>query len=27
VLNKADPVALKHVEAFNGVRPGKYYQD
>ena len=27
VLNKADPVALKHVEAFNGIRPGDYYQD
>jgi polysaccharide biosynthesis transport protein len=27
VLNKADPVALRHVEAFNGIRPGDYYQD
>src|SRR5262249_45434008 len=27
VLNKADPVALKHVDAFNGIRPGGYYQD
>ena len=27
VLNKADPVALRHVEAFNGIRPGSYYQD
>jgi polysaccharide biosynthesis transport protein len=27
VLNKADPVALRHVDAFNGIRPGKYYQD
>lgn len=27
VLNKADPVALRHVEAFNGIRPGGYYQD
>ena len=27
VLNKADPVALKHVDAFDGVRPGGYYQD
>lgn len=27
VLNKADPVALKHAETFNGIRPGGYYQD
>lgn len=27
VLNKADPVALRHVEAINGIRPGDYYQD
>jgi succinoglycan biosynthesis transport protein ExoP len=27
VLNKADPVALKHAEALNGIRPGSYYQD
>lgn len=27
VLNKADPVALRHVDAFNGIRPGNYYQD
>ena len=27
VLNKADPVALRHAEAFNGIRPGNYYQD
>ena len=22
-----DPVALRHVETFNGIRPGGYYQD
>lgn len=27
VLNKADPVALRHVDAFNGIKPGSYYQD
>src|SRR5689334_1733736 len=27
VLNKADPVALKHAETFNGIQPGGYYQD
>ena len=27
VLNKADPVALRHVEAFNGIQPGNYYRD
>jgi succinoglycan biosynthesis transport protein ExoP len=27
VLNKADPVALKHAEALDGIRPGSYYQD
>jgi len=27
VLNKADPVALKHADSFNGIRPGNYYQD
>jgi succinoglycan biosynthesis transport protein ExoP len=27
VLNKADPVALRHVDAFNGIRPSDYYQD
>src|SRR5204863_7050243 len=27
VLNKADPVALRHVDAFNGIRPSAYYQD
>ena len=27
VLNKADPVALKHADSFNGIRPGGYYQD
>lgn len=27
VLNKADPVALRHAETLNGIRPGDYYQD
>lgn len=27
VLNKADPVALRHVDAFNGIRAGGYYED
>lgn len=27
VLNKADPVALRHAEAINGIRQGDYYQD